>query len=96
MKKRKYPKNRKKRLLTNTMTYKLEYIHDLNEVIEYFIQHGQYKTAERYRISPFIVRYVILKHGIKRPLPSHLLKAYKEKNWPPEGREMETNYVPEA
>ena len=47
-------------------------------------------------VSPFIVRYVILKQGVKRPLPTHLLKAYKEKNWPPKGREMKTNYVPEA
>ena len=94
--KRNYPKNRKNRLLTNTMTYKLEYEHDLNKVIEYFIQHGQYKTAERFMVSPFIVRYVILKHRVKRPLPLHLLKAYKEKNWPPKGREMRTNYVPEV
>ena len=94
--KRNYPKNRKKRLLTNTMTYKLEYEHDLNEVTDFFIQFGQYKTAEQYRISPFIIRYVMVKHGVKRPLPAHLFKAYKEKNWPPEGREMRTNYVPEA
>ena len=94
--KRNYPKNRKKRLLTNTMTYKLEHIHDLKEVIEYFIQHGQYKTANQYRISPFIIRYVMLKHSIKRPLPLHLLQAYKEKNWPPKGREMRTNYIPEV
>ena len=94
--KRKYPKNRKRRLLTNTMTYKLEHILDLNAVIDYFIQNGQYKTAERFTVSPFIVRYVILKHGVKRPLPTHLLKAYNEKNWPPKGREMRTNYVPEA
>ena len=94
--KRKYPKNRKKRLLTNTMTYKLEYEHDFNEVTDHFIQHGQYKTAKRYRISPFIVRYVMMKHGIVRELPPHLFKAYKEKNWPPKGREMRTNYIPEV
>ena len=96
MNKRNYPKNRKSRLLTNTMTYKLEHVSDLNEVIDYFIQYGQYKTALRYCISPFIVRYVMIKHKVVRELPPHLVKAYKNKNWPPKGRKMRTNYMPES
>ena len=78
------------------MTYKLESIHKLGVVADYFIKHGQYKTAERFKISCFIVRYVMMKHGIKRPLPPHLLKAFKNKNWPPKGRKMRTNYMPES
>ena len=96
MKKRNYPKNRKSRLLTNTMTYKLEYMNELGKVTDYFIMHGQYKTAERFKISCFIVRYVMMQHGIKRPLPPHLCKAYKNKTWPPKGRKMRTNYMPES
>ena len=78
------------------MTYKLEHVNDLSEVTDHFVKYGQYKTAVQFCVSPFIVRYVMMKHGIVRELPSHLMKAYKEKNWPPEGREMRTNYVPEA
>ena len=95
MKKRNYPKNRKSRLLTNTMTYKLEYMNDLGEVTDYFIKHGQYKTAVKFCVSAFIVRYLMMKHKIKRPLPPHLCKAYKNKTWPPKGRKMRTNYMPE-
>ena len=95
MNKRNYPKNRKSRLLTNTMTYKLEHIHDLNEVTDYFIKHGQYKTAVKHLVSPFIVRYVMMKHGVVRELPPHLVKSYKNKTWPPKGRKMRTNYLPE-
>ena len=91
--KRNYPKNRQSRLLTNTMTFKLEYIHDLSEVTDYFIKHGQYKTAVKYRVSPFIVRYVMMKHGTTRPLPSHLLRAHRNGNWPPKNRKMRSNYV---
>jgi len=94
--KRNYPKNRKSRLLTNTMTYKLEHDNDLNEVTDYFIKHGQYKTGMQYSVSPFIVRYVMMKHGVVRELPPHLIKAYKNKNWPPKGRKMRTNYMPES
>ena len=96
MKKRNYPKNRQSRLLTNTMTYKLESIHKLRVVADYFIKHGQYKTAVRFCVSPFIVRYVMMKHGVVRKLPPHLIKAFKNKNWPPKGRKMRTNYMPES
>lgn len=97
MKKRNYPKSRQSRLLTNTMTYKLEYMNNLGEVTDYFIKHGQYKTGMQYSVSPFIVRYVMMKHGVTRPLPPHLMKAYKEnKTWPPKGRKMRTNYMPEG
>ena len=96
MKNRNYPKNRRSRLLTNTMTYKLESIHKLRVVADYFIKHGQYKTAVRFCVSPFIVRYVMMKHGVVRELPPHLLKAYKNKTWPPKGRKMRTNYMPES
>ena len=89
MKKRNYPKNRKSRLLTNTMTYKLEYMNDLGEVTDYFIKYGQYKTAVKFCVSAFIVRYLMMKHKIKRPLPPHLIRAYKNKK-------MRTNYMPEG
>ena len=94
MKKRKYPKNRQSRLLTNTMTYKLEYMNELGKVTDYFIKHGQYKTAVKFCVSAFIVRYLMIKHGVKRPLPPHLLKAFKNNHWPPKGRKMRTNYMP--
>ena len=95
MNKRNYPKNRKSRLLTNTMTYKLEYVNDLEEVTDYFIKHGQYETSIRFCVSPFIVRYVMMKHGVVRELPPHLFTAYKNKTWPSKGRKMRTNYLPE-
>ena len=41
------------------MPYKLEYEYDLNEIIDYFIQHVQYKTVDHFSVSPFIVRYLI-------------------------------------
>ena len=95
MKKRNYPNNRRSRLLTNTMTYKLEYMNNLGDVTDYFIKHGQYKTAVQFSVSPFIVRYVMMKHGVMRELPPHLFRAFKNKTWPPKGRKMRTNYLPE-
>ena len=96
MKKKNYPKNRKSRLLTNTMTYKLEHMNDFGEVTDYFIKHGQYKTAVNFCVSPFIVRYVMMKHRVVRELPPHLIKAYKNKKWPPKGRVLRTNYLPKS
>ena len=95
MKNRNYPKNRRSRLLTNTMTYKLEYMNNLGEVTDYFIKYGQYKMGMQYSVSPFIVRYVMMQHGVVRELPPHLFKAYRNKKWPPKGRKMRTNYLPE-
>ena len=93
MKKINYPKSRKKRILTNCMTYKLQNNFDWDEVVEYYIQFGSNKTGIKYKISSYVVRYVMELNKIKRPLPPHLLKAYRNGNWPPINRKMRANYV---
>ena len=88
-----YPKNRKPRLLTNTMTYKLLNSFNWDEVVDFYIKWGRYKTAEKYNVSCYIVRYVMERHNIKRPLPKHLQIGYLRGNWPPIGKKMKANYV---
>jgi len=92
MKKRYYPKNRKPRILTNTQTYRIEHGHEWATIKDYFIENGIYKTSERFDISPGILRYVVKKQGVKRPLPLHLEIAYQAGKWPPPGMNMTTNY----
>ena len=93
MKKINYPKSRKPRLLTNTMTVKLLNNFDWDEVVAYYIRFGRNKTGIKYKISPYVVKYVMERHNIKRPLPSHLLKSYHAGTWPPKGKKMRANYV---
>ena len=92
--KRKYPKNRKLRILTNTQTYKIQNGPEWNMIKDYFIENGIYKTGERFDIPPGILRYVMKKQGIRRPLPLHLEIAYRRGNWPPPGASLATNYAP--
>ena len=92
--KRYYPKNRKPRKLTNTQTYRIQNGPEWNTIKGYFIENGIYKTGERFDISPGILRYVMKKQGIRRPLPLHLEIAYQAGNWPPPGASMVTNYIP--
>ena len=92
--KRKYPKNRKPRILTNTQTYRIQNGPEWTTIKECFIEHGIYKTNERFNLSPGILRYVMKKQGIKRPLPLHLEIAYRRGNWPAPGASLATNYAP--
>ena len=93
MKKINYPKTRKPRLLTNTMTYKLKNNFDWDEVVAYYIKFGRNKKGIKYNISSYIVRYVMELNKIKRPLPEHLKKAYLCGNWPPKNKKMRGNFV---
>ena len=93
MKKINYPKTRKPRLLTNTMTYKLLNSFNWDEVVTFYIRFGRNKTGIRYKISPYVVRYVMELHNIKRPLPNHLLKSYHAGTWPGKNKKMRANYV---
>ena len=92
--KRNYPKYRKPRLLTNTQTYRIQNGPEWNTIKDHFIENGIYKTGEQFDISPGILRYVMKKQGIRRPLPLHLEIAYRRGNWPPPGGSLATNYVP--
>ena len=92
--KRNYPKNRKQRFLTNTQTYRIQNGPEWAMIKDYFIENGIYKTGERFDISPGILRYVMKKQGIRRPLPLHLEIAYLRGKWPVSGAKLVTNYVP--
>ena len=92
--KRYYPKNRMPRMLTNTQTYRIQNGPERNMIKDYFIENGIYKTGERFDISPGILRYVMKKQGVKRPLPLHLEIAYRRGNWPVAGASLATNYAP--
>ena len=92
--KRNYPKYRKPRLLTNTQTYRIQNGPEWNTIKDHFIENGIYKTGEQFDISPGILRYVMKKQGIRRPLPLHLEIAYQRGNWPVTGADLVTNYVP--
>ncbi len=92
--KRNYPKNRKPRILTNTQTYGIEYGYEWDTIKDFFRENGIYKTSEKFDVSPGIIRYVMKKQGIRRPLPLHLEIAYRRGNWPPPGASLATNYVP--
>ena len=92
--KRYYPKNRMPRMLTNTQTYRIQNGPEWTTIKDYFIEKGIYKTGEKFDISPGILRYVMKKQGIKRPLPLHLVIAYRAGKWPPPGASMITNYIP--
>ena len=93
MKKINYPKTRKKRILTNCMTYKLRNNFDWEEVVAYYIQFGRNNTAEKFNVSCYIVRYVMERHNIKRPLPKHLQIGYLRGNWPGKNKKIKANYV---
>ena len=93
MKKISYPKNRKQRLLTDTMTFKLLNNFDWEEVVAYYVKWGRNKTGEKFDTSSYIVRYVMELYDIKRPLPAHLKKAYFLGNWPGKNKKMKANYV---
>ena len=93
MKKINYPKTRKRRILTNCMTYKLQHNFDWDEVVSFYVKHGRNKTGIKYKTSSYVVRYVMELNKIKRPLPFHLLIAYHQGTWPPKGKKMKANYV---
>ena len=93
MKKINYPKTRKPRLLTITMTYKLLNSFNWDEVVDYYIKFGRNQTGEKFGVSCYIVRYVMELNKIKRPLPPHLLKSYHAGTWPGKNRKMRANYV---
>ena len=92
--KRYYPKNRMPRMLTNTQTYRIQNGPEWTAIKDYFIENGIYKTGEKFDISPGILRYVMKKQGIRRPLPLHLEIAYRRGNWAVAGANMVTNYIP--
>ena len=93
MKKINYPKTRKPRLLTNTMTYKLLNSFNWDEVVDYYIKFGRNQTGEKFGVSSYVVRYVMERHNIKRLLPKHLQKAYLLGTWPGKNKKMRANYV---
>ena len=75
---------------SNTETYDLLSRHTIEEVRKAHYEHGMYKAAEILDTSFSIIRYLALKHGWKRPLPPHLMKAYKLGRW----NNMKTNFIP--
>ena len=85
-----YPKIRKIR--TDTEVYELLTRHSLEKIMQAFIKHGRNKAAEKLYANPRVIRYLAEKHGWKRPLPAHLLKAYKLGKW----NNFKTNIKPDT
>ena len=83
-----YPKTRKIR--TDTEVFELLSRYSLEDVRRAHYKHGIYKAAEELSANPRVIRYLAEKHGWKRPLPPHLLKAYKLGRW----NNFKTNYKP--
>lgn len=83
-----YPKKRKVR--TDTQVYDLLSRHPIERIKQHHFDHGIYKAAEKLIANPEIIRYLALRNGWKRPLPSHLLKAYRAGKW----RNLKTNLKP--
>ncbi len=90
MAKQKYPKNRKIR--TDTLVYDLLSRHSLEEIKDTWIKFGMYRAGQELQICGYVVRYLALKNNWLRPLPEHLIKAYKNGNW----KNLTTNYIPET
>ncbi len=85
-----YPKTRKTR--TDTEVYELQSRHSLEKIKQAHFGHGINKAAEKPIANPRVIRYMALKHGWKRPLPPHLLKAYKAGRW----ENLKTNFKPDS
>jgi len=85
-----YPKTRKAR--TDTEVYELLTRHPLEEIRQTHFEHGVNKAAEILSANPRVVRYLAEKHGWKRPLPPHLLKAYRRGRW----NNFKTNFKPDS
>ena len=84
-----YPKNRK--LPDNTLKADLLKRHDLDEIQKVWYDQGMYKTADLLDTSPSIIHYLAVLNSWKRPLPVHLVKAYRDKTW----TNLKTNFIPE-
>ena len=76
---------------TDTGTYDLLSNYSLEEVRLAHYKHGIYKVAQILDTSFSVIRYLALKHGWKRPLPAHLIKAYNLGRW----NNMKMNFVPD-
>ena len=83
-----YPKKRKIR--TDTQVYELLSRHSLEKIKQAHFELGIYKSAEKLIANPAVIRYLAVRNGWKRPLPPHLLKAYKAGKW----RNLKTNLKP--
>jgi len=51
----------------DTETYRLETEIGINKIFECWYDIGMYRTAYRYRTSPYVIRYLANKHEWKRP-----------------------------
>jgi hypothetical protein len=84
--------DKRKRIRTHTKTWDLLKRHTLEEVRQVHWKFGIYESAKKLDCDPSIVRYLALREGWKRPLPPHLLKAYREGRW----NSFKTNYKPNS
>ena len=48
-------------------SYRLETEIGINKIFECWYEVGMYRTAYRYRTSPYVIRYLANKHNWKRP-----------------------------
>ena len=83
-----YPKNRK--VPENTAKADLLRRHGLDEIFKIWFAMGIYKSSEVLDASPNVIHYIAIRNKWKRPLPEHLVKAFREGNW----NIMKTNYIP--
>ena len=63
-------------------TYRLETEIGLDKIFECWYELGMYRTAYRYRTSPYVIRYLANKHEWKRPAEKApiILKGVKAGN----------------
>lgn len=66
-KKRKYPKNRKSRDSSYSMTWKLIDKYGLDYIKSVWTQHGMYKTSYKLGVSPYVIRYIAHREKWTRP-----------------------------
>ena len=66
----------------DTETYRLETEIGINKIFECWYEVGMYRTAYRYRTSPYVIRYLANKHEWKRPAEKApiILKGVKAGN----------------
>ena len=74
----------------NTQTAELLDRFPLNEIFAIWFRHGLYKASEILDCNTSVLHYVVRLHNWKRPLPPHLVKAYKKGRW----NSLKTNYYP--
>ncbi|MCP3685011.1 MAG: hypothetical protein GY861_20300 [bacterium] len=77
----KYPKTRKLTIRKNTFKAYLLERYPLKRIKEVWEQHGMYKGAKILNTNPGILYYLATLKKWVKPLPPHLLKAYKNGNW---------------